>query len=321
MMLGFVMSLKSRILYSLMLSGKSEFKRTMARYDPAKQSLEEDLIRAQIARKGFERFSRFMSFMSKDPKDVLQERAVRGGVKAVIMTPANPNDKLVLYIHGGAWVLKLEKLHRNFAANIARSTNAKIWVADYRLAPEYPFPAGLNDVFALYQAMLRDGHDPKKIIIMGDSAGGNLTLALLLKIKQEGLPMPGAAIPLSPVTDFHMEAESFTTKAEVDPVLAVDKHKILYFTYLRGASPLDPLVSPLFGDLEGLPPLLIIVGGQEILLNDSINFAEKARKAGVDVTLDVHDELFHVYPLFTDILDDAKIALGKIALFIAMKTA
>lgn len=313
------MSIKSRMLYRLMLFGKKEFQKAIAAYDPASHTLEKDVGRAQEARVGFHRFSQLVTLMSHSPRGVVLNAISRAGVRTVVLTPKTPNDKLVLYIHGGAFALSLEGLHEVFAAHLAKETSSKVCLVDYRLAPEYPFPAGLDDIYAVYMDYLREQYDPKKIIIMGDSAGGNLSLALLLKLKQEGAPLPGAVIPLSPLADFHMASETYTTKAEADPVLPVDPHQSIHFTYLRGESPENPLVSPLFGDFTGFPPMLILVGAQEILLQDSINVAKKAKDAGVDVTLDIRDELYHVYPLFVGILDDAKIAMGKIALFINMK--
>jgi epsilon-lactone hydrolase len=314
------MGFKSKILYKMMLMGKENFQKAVDGFNVSDHTLEKDIARANAVRESSHHFDRIVSLMSTPPEDVTLAPTMKNGVKTVLATPKGHNDQAILYIHGGAWIIGMSNIHKMFCAHVAKTTQAPVWVVDYRLSPEYPFPAGLDDCFAVYQAMLQEGLAPNKITIMGESAGGNLVLALLLKIKQENLPMPGAAIPLSPITDLNMEADSYTRKGKADPVLAHDYHKSIHFTYLRGASPDNPLVSPLFGDLKGLPPILIIVGEQEILLDDSINFAERAKQAGVDVTLDVHEELFHVYPLFYDILDDAKVALGKIALFIQMKT-
>jgi monoterpene epsilon-lactone hydrolase len=315
------MSFKTKILYKMLAMGKKQFKELADDYSPESQTLEEALKIGALQRKRWVVFSKIISLLSSAPKNIKQETVVKGGVKCVITSPQDPCDTVILYIHGGYWVLHITSFYTTFAARLSNETKAKVWLVDYRLAPEHPFPAGLDDAFTVYKEMLKEGHDPKKIIVMGDSAGGNLTMALLLKLKKEKIPLPAAAIPLSPGMDFHQDGESFVTKAEVDPMLYVDPSKrILDFIYLRGASPDNPLVSPLLGNMKGLPPLLIMVGGKEVLLSDSVNLEEKARQAGVDVTLDVNEEMFHVYPIFYDFFDEAKIAMGKISLFIKSKT-
>jgi monoterpene epsilon-lactone hydrolase len=314
------MNFKRTVLYKLLHNGKKEFEKILDPSSGFELNEKSDYLRAVAFRKGTEVFDRVVTFMSTFPSGVTQKSHMIDGVHTWVTIPPVSSDKSILYIHGGAWVIGLTNLSKRFAAHLAKAGHSNVWTPEYRLAPEHPFPAGLDDVYAVYKAMLREGRDPKKITIVGESAGGNLTLALLLKLKQENLPLPGAAIPLSPFTDFNMNAGSYVTRALSDPLMAFDRHKTIHYTYLRGESPNNPLVSPLFGDLRDLPPILIIVGGREILYDDSVNFAQKAREAGVDVTLDVQDTMFHVYPLFYDILDEAKEALGKIVLFMQMKT-
>lgn len=312
------MNIKKSILELLMRSGKRKFGKAAADYDAATHTLEKDLVRANEVRSVFHIFSNIVSFMSIFPKKVREVAGEKGGVLTVMMVPEQRTDKIILYAHGGGFFFPLEKFEIVFAAHVAEATQTSVCIPHYRLAPEYPFPAGLDDVFSVYKALLKDQYNPKKIVILGDSAGGNLALSLMLKIKQAGLPQPGAAILLSPFLDLNMDSETWRTKADVDPAIPIDKNKSFYFTYLRGESPNNPFASPILGDFKGLPPIMIQVGGREVLLNDSLELAKRAKTAGVDVTLDVNEDMFHVYPLYT-FLDEAKVALGKIALFIKMK--
>lgn len=262
----------------------------------------------------------FMRFVTKPPGDVALDPTALGSVKVLKCTPAKPNGKAILYIHGGGWFLPLMYGQKVFAAQLAKATQTPVYAIEYRLAPEHPFPAALDDALEAYKELIGQGVNPNAITVIGDSAGGNLTLALLLKLKQQMLPLPGSTIALSPATDFNFTGESILSRAEIDPLLAVGDPRVLQQMYVREDSLDNPLISPLLGDLSGLPSLLILVGGREILYSDSINFAKKAKDSGVDVTLDVEEDMFHVYPIFYNALDEAKIALGKMALFIKNET-
>ncbi len=313
------MNIKKTILLGMMGRAKRGFKK-ITRPAEGGLTLEQAIARVTPMREQTEFGGKLMQRVIGLADGVRQETLMLDGVKTFKATPEKPNDKAIIYIHGGAFFLGLMYIQKIFASYVAKATEATVFSIDYRLAPEHPFPAALDDCFAVYKDLLKQGFDPKKIIVMGDSAGGNMTLTLLLKLKLEKLPLPGAAIPLSPATDMNYSGESITTRADVDPVLGFDDPEILKYMLLRGHSSDDPLASPLKGDLKGLPPLMIMVGGLEILYSDSINFAEKAKAAGVDVTLDIEEDMFHVYPTFYGFLDEAKVALGKIALFIKMKT-
>ncbi len=317
------MEFKRKVLDGMLARGKAAQKRRAASTADGPVTLEGMTKVAGEMRKGMKFLESVVMMMTAVPLDVKHEKIVKVGVNVDQFIPQKPNDKAILYIHGGGWVVGQSRVYLNFCAQLARTTNAKVFAVDYRLAPEHPFPAGLDDVFAVYQALIKDGFDPKKIVVMGDSAGGNLTLALIHKLKDEKQPLPGAAIPLSALTDFNQSTESYVKRAEIDPMLGASSPRSkegLHLAYLRGTSPDHHLASPLLGDLKGFPPLLIMVGGREVLHDDSVLFYEKAKKAGVDATLDVEEDMFHVYPVFHDIMDEAKVALGKIALFIQMKT-
>lgn len=314
------MSLKSWLLLNTLRASKSLSKKGLELYYRRNATFEADLMHAQDTRKSWDTLSKIISMVAKTPDDVVESEDIKGGVRTQIFAPKNPETGAILFIHGGGWRLPAGALHTVYSAKLAKITNLPVWLVDYRLSPEHPFPAGLIDVTDAYKAMIEEGIDPSKITVIGDSAGGNLTLALLLKLKEEALPMPGAAISMSPATDTCMLGESYKTKKDVDPVLLSDLAEPAFSSYMRGAAPDNPLISPLYGDLEGLPPLLIMVGGLEILLDDSVRFAEKARNSGVDVTLDIHESMFHVYPLFHGVLEEAKFAMNKIAHFIQIKT-
>jgi monoterpene epsilon-lactone hydrolase len=315
-----LVDVKKTIFYMMLREGKRRFAKIVGTVEPRALSLEQVIIDSVNARKRNFLLSGLLMLISSMPKDVNQETSIKENIRTLISIPQVFGDRVILYVHGGGWVIGLLGAQKVFAAHLAHATNAVVFTPEYRLAPENPFPAGLEDIEAVYKIMLKDGHDPKKITVIGESAGGNLVLALLLKLKQDGIPLPGAAITMSAFTDFHMDAESYVTRAESDIMLTVDKYKTMHFTYLREESPDNPLASPIFGDLTGLPPLFMIVGGREILYDDTILFAAKATEAKVDVTLDIEEDMFHAYPIFYDIIDEAKVAMAKIALFIQIKT-
>jgi acetyl esterase/lipase len=230
-------------------------------------------------------------------------------------------DRRILYIHGGSWMAGRVEIYRPHIARIAAATSCTVLAIDYRLAPENPFPDGLEDCITAYQWMSDHGSDSNtkanKLFIMGDSAGGNLTLASLLVLKDRNIAQPDAAISLSPVTDMSWSANSIKTKASVDVVLIPAFMPLLSLAYLQNNNdPTTAYASPLFGDLQGLPPLLIQVGEAEILLDDAVRFAEKAEAAGVKTTLQIYPEMPHVFQVFAPFLPDANLALERIGEFI-----
>jgi epsilon-lactone hydrolase len=232
-------------------------------------------------------------------------------------------DRRLLYIHGGGWTAGGLDSHRPLSARISAATGCAVLAVDYRLAPEHPFPAGLDDCIAAYRWLRENGPagslPASSLFVAGDSAGGNLTLALLLALKQRGLPLPDAAVPISPATDFLGSGDSYRTRAERDPILTMDPEgiRLLAQVYLQGrAKPEDPLVSPLYGDFAGLPPLLIHVGDAEVLLDDSTRVAERAKAAGVDVTLEVFPDMPHVWHAFAPFLPEASDAIARIGAFV-----
>ena len=226
-----------------------------------------------------------------------------------------PTDKVILYTLGGGYVSGSCKDHRAMVAKIATGSGVKILMFDHRVAPEDPFPAALDDAVTAYRWLLAQGFSPANIMIVGESAGGGLCLATLLALRDQGIPLPGAAVAISPWTDLALTGESYNTKLDTSidpPGMSVVCSKY----YVGENDPRNPWISPLYGDLHGLPPLFICVGTYETMLDDSLRFAEKAKDADVDVTLSVWDEMVHCFPLMAPLFPEAEQALDEICAFI-----
>jgi acetyl esterase/lipase len=250
------------------------------------------------------------------PADVVTENVDAGGVPALwVRTPAATPDRTILYLHGGGYVIGSAEGYRELASHVGRAADAQVLVVDYRLAPEQPFPAAVDDAVAAYRWLLGTGVSPGSVVIAGDSAGGGLALATLLALRDAGVPLPAAAACLSPWVDLECTGETMTTKADVDPVVQRDGVVGMAEMYLAGADPRSPLASPLYGDLSGLPPLLIQVGTRETLLDDSMRLAARAEQAGVDVTLETVDEAPHVWHVFSSFLPEGRDSIDQIAAF------
>lgn len=236
-----------------------------------------------------------------------------GGVKAEMITaPGVAEDRVVLYLHGGGYVLGSIDSHRDLINRLSLTANASILALDYRLAPEHPYPAAVEDSTSAYRWLLKQGTKPSRIAIAGDSAGGGLTAATLIALRDAGVPLPGTGVMLSPWCDMEAVGATFDSKASVDPM--VQRHLILSMasTYLNGASPKTPLANPLYAKLTGLPPLLIQVGGRECLLDDTLRLEANAKAAGVDITVDIWEEMIHVWQIFTSTLPEAQPAIDRL---------
>jgi len=252
------------------------------------------------------------------PEDVTIEEIDAGGVPAEWqIVPGADKTKVILYFHGGGMVLMSPKTHRALTIRIAQLTKMQVLSVDYRLAPEHPFPASLEDCTTAYKWLLSKGYNANNIIIAGDSAGGNLTLTSLIKLRDEGISLPIGAVALSPATDFTNESSSMFENSPTDPILA-DVGLFWWLTsFLAGADPNNPLISPLYADLTGLPPLLIQVSTTEMLYDHSTRFAKRAKSAGVNVTLQEWKDTIHVFQGFGLYdLPEAEEALNKINEFI-----
>jgi acetyl esterase/lipase len=234
-----------------------------------------------------------------------------------IATPVSDCDRHVLYLHGGAYALGSPSCYRHVTWRLARAARACVLAIDYRLAPEHPFPAALDDAKAAYRWLLAEGADPARIALIGDSAGGGLVLALLMKLRDEGFALPAATVALSPWTDLALTGASLARNARADPMLDVKVIPALARNYLAGADPRTPYASPLYGNPAGLPPTLIQVGSDEILHDDAVRMAEKMRSAGCRVELEIWPRMPHVWHAFAPVLPEAGRAIGRIGTFIA----
>lgn len=243
------------------------------------------------------------------------------GVRAEwFVAPGAASDRVVMYLHGGGYVFGSAKSHAALATQISASAGASVLFVEYRLAPEHPFPAAVEDSTTAYRWLLAQGIAPAHIAIAGDSAGGGLSLATLLSIKQHGLPMPGCATLLSPWVDMEVSGASMDSKAAEDPIVQKPLLLQLVGMVVPDGKLRDPLISPLYGDLSGLPPLLIQVGSRETLLDDSVRIADRARQAGVPVTLDIWQGQIHVFQVFCPRLDEGVQAIEKLGAFIRQHT-
>jgi epsilon-lactone hydrolase len=216
----------------------------------------------------------------------------------------SPSDKAIFYTHGGGYVTGNCIDHRLHVARFVQASGIGALLYDYRLAPEHPFPAGMNDTLTAYRWLLDQGVAPKNVTIVGESAGGGLCLASLLAIRDEGLPLPAAGVALSPWTDLKCSGNSYRTNALRD-ISTLGSWEVWNRYYAGPNDPGHPWISPLYGDLHGLPPILIQVGNHEILLDDSVSFAEKAKEAGVDITLHVWEGMVHCFPLLAPMFPEA----------------
>jgi len=251
------------------------------------------------------------------PTDVRCDPVDAGGVPAEwITTPGVVAERVICYLHGGGYVMGSINTHREMVSRLSRAASARVLILDYRLAPENPFPAAVDDSTAAYRWLLSVGVDPARLVIAGESAGGGLTVATLVALRDAGESLPRAGICLSPWVDLECLGESMVTKAEIDPVLTRDSTLMLAKAYLGDTDPRTPLASPLYADLTGLPPLLIQVGTAEVLFDDATRLADRARAAGVDVILEPWDDMIHMWHSLAAILPEGEQAIDRIGEFI-----
>jgi monoterpene epsilon-lactone hydrolase len=254
--------------------------------------------------------------MPEEPLKIL--RLQTDGVRGLEITPPDAlAGKVLIYFHGGGYLSGSPASHRHLAAKMAVEMKLRTLLVDYRLAPEAPFPAAVEDAHAVYQDALDTGIRAADIVLAGDSAGGGLCLLLMLRLKAAGLPLPAAAALLSPWLDLTCSGESFRTNARLDPLISHAGMSQAAAIFLAGGiDPSNPLVSPLFADLTGLPPLFIQVSADETLRDDSLALAREATRAGVKARLEVTDGMVHVWPLFWPILAEGREALKAVSSFL-----
>jgi acetyl esterase/lipase len=266
-----------------------------------------------IAR-GFQRLIQTFAVVSSVPRAVTIEQTTLAGVPCEWLTPPDAGPGVIMYIHGGGFVFGWTRMHRALGARLALYAGQRVLAVDYRLAPQHTFPVALDDTLAVYEALLDAGYDPAQLTVVGDSAGGNLALGLLLQARERDLPGAAALVCMSPVVDMQFSGPSMATAR--DPMIAPAFARGLIGHYIGDSDVRSPLLSPLHGDLSGLPPLLIHVGEDEVLRSDSERLAENTRAAGGYVEYYVGARLWHVWHLFAPYLPEAKAALADIATFI-----
>jgi monoterpene epsilon-lactone hydrolase len=245
------------------------------------------------------------------------EKDVVNGLNVEWLTPKDHMDgKLLLYLHGGAYVLGGCDLHRQMVSHIARAGRIRAILPEYRLSPEHKYPAAINDAVGVYRSLLKMGLKPQDIIFAGDSAGGGLSVATLLALRDAGDPLPAAAVLLSPFLDVTGSGASMQSRADKDPWFRAEDIPIVADHYCEPHQRRFPLVSPVFANVEGLPPMLIQVGDHEILLSDSERLADECVAAGIDVELEVWPEMWHVFQMFTRKMPESRQAIDKIGRYI-----
>ncbi len=260
-----------------------------------------------------EEFGKF----ARPHKNVRFIQVIAGRVPSEWLIPDNsPADRALLYIHGGAWFMGSTNSHRGLVSQIAYASGIRALSINYSLSPEHPFPAGLEDCIAAYEWLRQSGVEAKRIVVAGDSAGGNLTLALLVALRDTDLPLPAGAIALSPATDLAFTGESLRSRLHLDPIFSHGGSPRIIQDYITIHDPHDPLISPLYADLHGLPPILIHVGDHEVLLDDTVRFGERAAAAGVNIKVVVWPEMVHVFQIYFPILPEARQSIKQVSEFI-----
>jgi monoterpene epsilon-lactone hydrolase len=264
-------------------------------------------------RSGFEEMMRHIPVAG----DIRKTGIAVGGVDAIeVSVDGIRSASVILYFHGGVYVFGSASSSVPLVADLARRTGARVVSVDYRLAPESPYPAAVDDARSAYEGLLSQGADPGDIAIAGESAGGGLAVAALLALRDAGVPMPSSAFVMSPWADLTLSGGTITGKQEVDPILTGEGLRRRAGDYVAAASPRDPYISPIFGDLSGLPPLLLQVGSHEVLLSDAIRLAGRAAEADVAITLEVVPGVPHVFQAYAAMLDEGQTALSQAAEFL-----
>jgi monoterpene epsilon-lactone hydrolase len=267
------------------------------------------------------RFEKLADFLGGAP-DAKCEKVDAGGVPAEwVAAPGSDPGRAVLFLHGGGYAIGSINTHRRLAYDISAASGARVLVIDYRLAPEHPFPAAVDDAATAWRWLLQQGLAPNRLAIAGDSAGGGLTIASLVNLRDQKLGLPACAVAISPWVDLEGQGNSITARAAQDPMVQKDGLLWMAGMYLAGKDARTPLAAPIHAELKGLPPILVQVGTAETLLDDATRIAEKLHAAGVDVRLSIWPNMLHVFPLFAPILSEGRDGCLEIGAFIRSKTA
>jgi acetyl esterase/lipase len=284
------------------------------------------MLRAQpIGERSWDEMREGMEAMAAmlPPAADLRIEAVEGvGVPAEWVTaPGASDERALLYLHGGGYCIGSNRIYRDFAGRVSRASGLRVLTIDYRLAPEDPHPAAVDDATAAYRWLLAQGFEPRRLAVAGDSAGGGLTVATLVALRDAGVALPAAGVCISPWVDLEGLGESMDTKAADDPMVQREGLLRMAAAYLDGRSPRTPLAAPLHADLRGLPPLLVHVGTAETLLDDSVRLAARGREAGVDVTLEPWEDMVHVWHVFAGLLPEGQQATERVGEFLRKRVS
>ena len=255
-----------------------------------------------------------------DAPGVRAEGVNADGVAATWFHPESPEEGAIVYLHGGGYVLGSIATHRLLMGGLAVAARRSVLGVDYRLAPEHPHPAAVDDAETVYRWLLGRGVDPATVVVAGDSAGGGLTVATLLRLREGRHPLPAGGVCISPWTDLTLSGDTMVTKAAVDPLVTREILEMGARAYVAAGDAKAPTISPLFADLRGLPPLLVQVGTEEMLLDDAKRLADAGTRAGVDVSLEVWDDMFHVWHAFALLLPEGQRAIDRIGAWVRART-
>ena len=293
------------------ISFKSRFWRTILRATFKNKKLSIAELRANGVKNS--------KMLGEVSKNITVEKINMEGIQAEWLIPfpsSAHSEKVILYLHGGGYITGSIEDHRMMCGLLANATETKVLIPEYRLAPEHPFPAALDDALKVYQWLLDQGYSSTNMIIAGDSAGGGLSIATVLALKEKSGSLPAAVVCLSPWADLALTGQSHTTKAKAEAILNKDVLHEWALCYTDESNLTNPLVSPIHGDFHGFPPLLIQVGSEEILLDDSTLLVEKAKSAGVHVTLKIWDGMWHVWQALGDLIPENKKTFEEIGQFV-----
>jgi monoterpene epsilon-lactone hydrolase len=258
--------------------------------------------------------------MTSEPEGVTYDEAY--AIDGLWATPQFwDGESAIMYLYGGGYVISSPHSRRKLAGHLANASGARALIPRYHLAPERPFPSAVEDAAADYRWLLKEGAHHERVVIAGDSSAGGLTIATMLKLRDDGSPLPAGGVPISPWVDLACTGETLETNATVDLTATEASLQRMAGQYLHGADPRTPLASPLYADLSGLPPLLVVVGGDEALLDDSVRLARSAGMAGVDMTLYIGGGMQHIFPIYCGVIPEADAAVAMIATFIRSRTS
>jgi len=258
--------------------------------------------------------------MTSEPEGVTYKEAY--AVDGLWATPQSwDGHSAIMYLYGGGYVISSPHSRRKLAGHLANASGSRALIPRYHLAPERPFPAAVEDAAADYRWLLKEGHRPEQVVIAGDSSAGGLTVATMLTLREDGAALPAGGVPISPWVDLACTGETLETNATADLTATKASLQRMAGQYLNGANPRTPLASPLYADLSGLPPLLIVVGGDEALLDDSVRLARSAGMAGVDVTLYIGAKMQHIFPIYCGVIPEADAAVAMIGAWIRSRTS